>query len=77
MKYPTQLALTLATMLLVAAAWWSISAPALAAEAEDATETAAADDPDSEATSEAPSGEVFIPTEEISEDFAVSFPVDI
>ena len=24
-----------------------------------------------------PSGDVFIPTEEISEDFAVSFPVDI
>ena len=28
-------------------------------------------------TASAPSAEVFIPTEEISEDFAVSFPVDI
>lgn len=30
-----------------------------------------------EATEKKPSSEVFIPTEEISEDFAVSFPVDI
>ena len=28
-------------------------------------------------TSAAPDDEVFVPTEEISEDFAISFPVDI
>ena len=28
-------------------------------------------------TSEPPEDEVFVPTEEISEDFAISFPVDI
>ena len=57
-----------------------------AAEAEQATGTATAPaepaDPDESKSGEQrsdPEGntEVFIPTEEISEDFAVSFPVDI
>lgn len=45
-----------------------------AAEAES-SENAEAET--SETTASTPSSEVFIPTEEISEDFAVSFPVDI
>lgn len=41
-------------------------------------ETAADGEGGDEDTADArPSAEVFIPTEEISEDFAVSFPVDI
>lgn len=54
----------------------------LAAQAAEAPADTPADEPTSEADREpdqasAPSSEVFIPTEEISEDFAVSFPVDI
>ena len=42
-------------------------------------EEAGSEDAGSEAaaTEKKPSTDVFIPTEEISEDFAVSFPVDI
>ena len=55
---------------------WSYSTPAAAAESEP-SDTATVEDADSEAPSGTPSSEVFIPTEEISEGFAVSFPVDI
>ena len=45
------------------------------AQSDEDAETAEADaDKDGDAV---PSREIFIPTEEISEDFAVSFPVDI
>ena len=64
-------------LLLTAAGFWSVAVPAFAAEAEAATESATSQDPDSDASAGEPSVEVFIPTEEISEDFAVSFPVDI
>jgi hypothetical protein len=82
------LASTLLAPALVAAAVsvWSISATGYAAEA---AEPAATNKPES-ATSSPPdpedsvdtekttsTSEVFIPTEDISEDFAVSFPVDI
>ena len=57
------------------------SAATFAAEADDPAtppeasgETTTADDVPAEATV---SVDVFIPTEDISEDFAVSFPVDI
>ena len=68
---------TIATLLLAAAGFWSAAVPAFAQEADAATDPAAAEDPDSDAGTGEPSVEVFIPTEEISEDFAVSFPVDI
>ena len=74
----TLLALTLCGLLGIAGAH-AAEAPEPDAEeqaqsGEDA-ETAEADaDKDDDA---APSREIFIPTEEISEDFAVSFPVDI
>lgn len=71
--------LTLAfTALLITAGFsiWPVAAPALAAEAPTDSEEAERD-PDEEEAASAPSSEVFIPTEEISEDFAVSFPVDI
>ena len=71
--------LTVALALLLVAGgmgFWVAAAPGFAAEAQ--TEAGAnEDDPDSEAGDGGPSEEVFIPTEEISEDFAVSFPVDI
>ena len=56
----------------------TLAGPAPAA-AEEAAEPEGAEAAAEEAaeTSSAPSSEVFIPTEEISEDFAVSFPVDI
>lgn len=50
------------------------------AETTEQPGDASADTSDDEDASEppvTPSGDVFIPTEEISEDFAVSFPVDI
>jgi hypothetical protein len=50
-------------------------APDAAAGSDAGTGTAAADDPP--AARNGPSPDVFVPTEEISEDFAVSFPVDI
>lgn len=50
---------------------------AQADDGSDAGSTDAAETATSEATTDAPASEVFIPTEEISEDFAVSFPVDI
>jgi hypothetical protein len=52
-----------------------------AAEAEQPSETSDAKSADeqseTERGSDTPSSEVFIPSEDISEDFAVSFPVDI
>ena len=67
---------------LLAAAMLAGPVPAAAqepAEAAGAAEADAAGTGTDEAaeTASAPSAEVFIPTEEISEDFAVSFPVDI
>ena len=54
---------------------------AWAAEAEEAAATEPADQEKSRTSEQNPdpegNSEVFIPTEEISEDFAVSFPVDI
>ena len=56
-----------------------LAGPVHAAEAEKETATeddsagTAAETPSADGTS----AEVFIPTEEISEDFAVAFPVDI
>lgn len=54
--------------------------PAWAAEAEpDASADGSASSPAKPASDEKPdpSDDVFIPTEDISEDFAVAFPVDI
>ena len=48
----------------------------LAMAAEEADETADRAE-EEEASSGEPSPEIFVPSEEISEDFAVSFPVDI
>lgn len=71
-----QLFLLLLAMLAVlspaqAAAEEAGAEPATAAESTDA-ETGEKD-----ADGNGPMSEVFLPTEEISEDFAVSFPVDI
>lgn len=52
------------------------AAPLRAAEAES-SDNADAEAETTETSTGAPPSEVFIPTEEISEDFAVSFPVDI
>ncbi len=71
--------------LLITAIVFTITAPqgatTFAAEADDTNtpqerseETLPADEASTEATT---SSDVFIPTEDISEDFAVSFPVDI
>ncbi len=50
--------------------------PRFAIAAEEAAETD--DRAEEEASSDGePSPEIFVPSEEISEDFAVSFPVDI
>ena len=49
-------------------------------DGNEAAEDAADDTPapaNDASTNGKPSGDVFVPTEEISEDFAVSFPVDI
>ena len=65
------------TVLIAAALFWasfasfSLLAQEADTEASDTATAEAASDEDAE------SSEVFIPTEEISEDFAVSFPVDI
>ena len=73
--------LTLALALVLGGAGvglWSYPASLAAAEAEaESSNETDTDAPDDEAASGTPSTEVFIPTEEISEDFAVSFPVDI
>jgi hypothetical protein len=53
------------------------SLAAEAAEAEPAEQTGTADEAAEEPAEADRSSEVFIPSEEISEDFAVSFPVDI
>ena len=65
------------TALLLAVSLGIWGATVSAAEAADAEETEATATEDTEVTASGPSSEVFIPTEEISEDFAVSFPVDI
>lgn len=66
----------LLAVLLCAPGLMSLTANAGAAEAA-AEETAPPERTESADGDEAPASEVFIPTEEISEDFAVSFPVDI
>ena len=63
-------------VLLCAPGLMSLTASAGAAEAAT-EETTPPEHTESEDGNEAPASEVFIPTEEISEDFAVSFPVDI
>ena len=72
-----------AVLLVTLLTGWMISGTVNAAEAEQSATTS---EPESEASSQpdqsdsdnaASSSEVFIPTEDISEDFAVSFPVDI
>ena len=77
MNTQRSLTLAIAIVLLAAAGSWSAASPAFGAEADPATEPATNEDSDSDAATGEPSVEVFIPTEEISEDFAVSFPVDI
>ncbi len=66
--------------------WWQVAVlvTALAGPAATGQPADAADEADNEPaaqqaepSSEASGEDVFIPTEEISEDFAVSFPVDI
>ena len=69
---------------------WTLAGLTSAAEAASQTQASGTDQPeagepaeaspngaDAGQSAEGPSAEVFIPTEEISEDFAVSFPVDI
>ncbi len=51
--------------------------PAAGAPATAESQTKAAKVPTPAANRDASSPEVFVPTEEISEDFTVSFPVDI
>jgi hypothetical protein len=53
------------------------AAPAAEAPAEKAPAKESADQDSPAESRDGPSPDVFIPTEEISEDFAVSFPVDI
>lgn len=75
----------LRTLVAATAAWLLVSfgaatyAAASDANEEDAVSAGTAASEGSAETDEerGESGEVFIPTEEISEDFAVSFPVDI
>ena len=78
-------------LMLLAVLWGVLSALSVVHGAEDAdpppeaddastvdAPSAAADAPQSDdAAADKPSPEVFVPTEEISEDFAVPFPVDI
>ncbi len=56
---------------------WGYATSVAAAEAEPEDEDAVTETANEEESGDSPSSEVFIPTEEISEDFAVSFPVDI
>ena len=73
----------LAVLMLTLSLGSAVGASATAAEADDDAESSQApietqdDSAASGNASSEPSTEVFIPTEEISEDFAVSFPVDI
>lgn len=73
MKTPRPKALLLVALLITASLG---STAALAAEAAADEDEVPAETQAGDASAE-PSSEVFIPTEEISEDFAVSFPVDI
>ncbi len=66
----------LATLLAAGALGFSASGIAQEADRASVESDAGAAESAAEGPSE-PSSEVFIPTEEISEDFAVSFPVDI
>ena len=66
----------------MALASWGASAPFgwSAEPAEDGDSGEAVEQPESRtsgAGNEDPTPEIFVPTEEVSEDFAVSFPVDI
>jgi len=78
MKPPNFLARSLIWSLLWTLLW--ATGPAIAADADQASTTeTAAQKTDAEKTDPGTgdSAEVFIPSEEISEDFTVSFPVDI
>ena len=68
---------TLAAILVTALACAGVQQLALAAEANADGDQAATEPEATEPEADGPASEVFIPTEEISEDFAVSFPVDI
>ena len=78
----TTLSQALAAVLLAATiGLWSAAVAAAQADPDSAAQTSeeaeGSQGEDVEDTTGRPSSEVFIPTEEISEDFAVSFPVDI
>ncbi len=82
MKFRPQHALItpprLAALLLAVASCLLNAVQAAEAPPEDtAKETATETSKPADSKEPAPSAEVFIPTEEISEDFAVAFPVDI
>lgn len=76
-KIILQLSVLSSALLLVGAADAGHAAEAAPDDTRAADAASAADETDAEGTAGTPSSEVFIPTEEISEDFAVSFPVDI
>ncbi len=67
--------LILAAMVLALAPTAGIAQSAEPAETTDAATEA--DKPADAESADQPASEVFIPSEDISEDFAVSFPVDI
>tara|TARA_B110000503_G_scaffold61913_1_gene98198 strand:+ start:4904 stop:5140 length:237 start_codon:yes stop_codon:yes gene_type:complete len=69
--------LTRAAMLLACAWVFSVAAQDLEQSAAQEVETEEASESAQDAESEEESGARFIPTEEISQDFGVSFPVDI
>ena len=69
--------LTRAAMLLACAWVFSAAAQDLEQSAAQEVETEEASESAQDAESEEESGARFIPTEEISQDFGVSFPVDI
>ena len=70
-----------AALLAASLGLWSTTSSAAEADpdstAQTGEDTEGTEKEDTEVTGSGPSSEVFIPTEEISEDFAVSFPVDI
>lgn len=66
----------------MALASWGAAAPFVwsAEPAEDGSSGETVEQPESRTSSaekQNPTPEIFVPTEEVSEDFAVSFPVDI
>ena len=69
--------LTRAAMFIACAWVFSVAAQDLEQSAAQEVETEEASESAQDAESEEESGARFIPTEEISQDFGVSFPVDI